>query len=62
MKDLKKYFETGVTLDVSWRRTQLQALIRMVEENEDALARALHQDLGKTPQEAWLTEIVFVVH
>lgn len=62
MKDLKKYFETGVTLDVSWRRTQLQALIRMVEENEDALARALHQDLGKTPQEAWLTEIGFVVH
>ena len=55
---LRKTFATGRTRDVAWRKRQLEALERMVTENEPAIADALAQDLGRKPFESWLADIV----
>ena len=54
---LRKTFATGRTRDVAWRKQQLQALEKMVVDNEPAIAVALEQDLGRKPFEAWLADI-----
>jgi aldehyde dehydrogenase (NAD+) len=57
---LRRTFASGRTRPLEWRRRQLEALERMMVEQEDALAAALHSDLGKPLQEAWLAELSFV--
>jgi aldehyde dehydrogenase (NAD+) len=54
---LRKTFASGRTRDVAWRKRQLEALEKMVTENEPAIAAALEQDLGRKPFEAWLADI-----
>ena len=44
----------------SERLEQLNKLLRLIDENEEALAEALHKDLGKPRFEAVLGEINFV--
>lgn len=55
---LRKTFASGRTKDVAWRKRQLQALEKMVADNEAAIAAALEQDLGRKPFESWLADIV----
>jgi aldehyde dehydrogenase (NAD+) len=54
---LRKTFATGRTRSVEWRKQQLQALEKLVVDNEPAIADALAQDLGRKPFEAWLADI-----
>jgi aldehyde dehydrogenase (NAD+) len=54
---LRDTFKTGRTRSLEWRKQQLQALERMMTENEAAIADALNQDLGRSPFEAWLADI-----
>ncbi|MEA1952160.1 MAG: aldehyde dehydrogenase family protein, partial [Planctomycetota bacterium] len=54
-------FDSGRTQDASWRLDQLDALRRLLEENEDRLFGALHEDLGKPATEAWAGELGFLV-
>jgi aldehyde dehydrogenase (NAD+) len=54
---LRKTFATGRTRDVAWRKRQLEALERLVTENEGLIAEALAKDLGRKPFEAWLADI-----
>lgn len=56
----RRYFETGVTRPVSWRRCQLEVLFAALERHESSLLAALHEDLGKPPLEAWVSEIGFL--
>ncbi len=51
----------GRTLPADWRRRQLDALVSMLEDNEETFSAALKADLGKPAAEAWLTEISFVI-
>jgi aldehyde dehydrogenase (NAD+) len=57
VRRLRATFATGRTRDIAWRKRQLLALERLMTENEDAIARALEQDLGRAPFEAWLADI-----
>ena len=57
VRRLRATFATGRTRDIDWRKRQLLALERLMTENEDAIARALEQDLGRAPFEAWLADI-----
>lgn len=50
-------FDDGRTGDVGWRRQQLAALGRLLEDNAGAIEQALGRDLGKPPFEGWLTDI-----
>ena len=52
----RKFFATGATLDVSFRIAALKKLYKALQENEQAIAQALHSDLGKSAQESFLCE------
>lgn len=58
VRRLRDTFKTGRTRTVEWRKQQLEALERMMTENEGAIAEALEKDLGRSPFEAWLADIV----
>ena len=53
----RKYFRTGETLDVRWRKQQLEKLKNAVILNKDMLQEALFDDLGKSPVEAYLCDV-----
>jgi aldehyde dehydrogenase (NAD+) len=55
-----QYFDTNTTRDISWRISQLQAIKRLVIENEQALLDALQDDLAKPTLEAWITEVSYI--
>ncbi|MEE4331251.1 MAG: aldehyde dehydrogenase family protein [Wenzhouxiangella sp.] len=54
---LREAFATGKTRSLDWRRSQLDALERLLDENEEAIEQALSIDLGKPPQEVLLGEV-----
>jgi aldehyde dehydrogenase (NAD+) len=58
---LRATFATGRTKDVSWRRHQLRALRRLLVDQKDVFAGALHDDLGKSPTESHVMELGFLV-
>ena len=51
----------GKTKTYAWRKAQLEALHRMLSENEAAFVKALNADLGKSEAEAFTTEIGFLL-
>lgn len=58
---LQQSFMLGKTRTLAWRRAQLDALQRMLSENERAFAEALMADLSKSETEAFTTEIGFLL-
>ncbi|XP_018326276.1 aldehyde dehydrogenase, dimeric NADP-preferring [Agrilus planipennis] len=56
----RQYFNTGATKHVQFRKQQLQALNRMLDENSKDLEIALAKDLNKSPMESQITEIEFL--
>jgi aldehyde dehydrogenase (NAD+) len=54
---LRQTFATGRTRNVEWRKEQLNALKRLMVENETKVADALDKDLGRSPFEAWLADV-----
>jgi len=57
----RRAFDTGRTKPRAWRAAQLKALRTMLVDHEAELAAALHADLGKSANEAWVTETGFLV-
>lgn len=53
-------FESGKTLDISYRKKQLAQLLKLVQENEELFVQALHQDFRKPRFEAIMTDTDFV--
>jgi aldehyde dehydrogenase (NAD+) len=54
---LKQFFASGATRPVAFRKQQLDALKNALDRYEPRLLSALKTDLGKSAQEAYLTEI-----
>lgn len=54
---LRATFRSGRTRPLEWRVQQLQAIMKMVQENEDAVMDALRSDLRKSRHEAFITEV-----
>jgi aldehyde dehydrogenase (NAD+) len=54
---LRQTFASGRTRSVEWRQHQLKQLEKMMLENEEAVAAALEEDLGRSTFEAWLADI-----
>ncbi|QLL07785.1 aldehyde dehydrogenase family protein [Mycobacterium vicinigordonae] len=54
---LRKTFASGRTRSYEWRKQQLLALARLVEENEPAIAAALEEDLDRNHVEAFIADI-----
>ncbi len=53
----REFFESGKTRDVKWRRKVLIRLRNALKDNVELLQAALKEDLGKSPEEAYMTEI-----
>ena len=53
----RKYFRTGETLDISWRKKQLKKLRDAVIAHETEFENALAEDLGRSRVEAYLCDI-----
>ncbi len=54
------FFGSGATLDISFRKQQLKKLASAIDKYQDRLAQALWEDLHKSFQEAYLTELGLV--
>ena len=54
-------FQSGVTRPLAWRKAQLEAMIRMLEEHQDEFSAALKTDLGRGVEEAWLYDLGFTI-
>ncbi|WP_245153541.1 aldehyde dehydrogenase family protein [Chlorobaculum sp. 24CR] len=57
---LRRYFDSGSTRSLEWRRGQLRGLDAFLREREAAIAEAIHADLGKPVAETWLTETAWL--
>ena len=57
----RDFFRSGKTLDIKFRKESLRALKRAMEKWEKPLADALWQDLHKSYEEAYLTELSIVL-
>lgn len=50
-------FRSRRTRSVAWRKAQLQAILKLLDENEEEIFEALRQDLGKHPVESYRDEV-----
>lgn len=57
----KAFFDTGVTLNVDFRINGLKNLRQAIKAQNDNIASALKQDLGKSATEAYMSEIGLVL-
>ncbi|KAJ1280193.1 hypothetical protein BS78_04G212500 [Paspalum vaginatum] len=55
--ELREVYESGRTRGLEWRLSQLRGLVRLLEEEEEAIFDALHQDLGKHRAESFRDEV-----
>ncbi|SEQ21433.1 aldehyde dehydrogenase (NAD+) [Virgibacillus subterraneus] len=67
MENIKKlvdnqqdFFQSGESLDYSFRKNQLKALKRMLKNNEQKIYQALKDDLNKSEHETLTTELGFL--
>lgn len=58
---LREAFVRGKTRPLAFRRQQLEALRRMMSENEERWFEALAKDLGKPTLEAYASEVGFIL-
>ncbi|MEX1217509.1 MAG: aldehyde dehydrogenase family protein [Acidimicrobiales bacterium] len=58
--NLRSNYDKGLTRPLSWRKRQLEQMLKMLNENEDAFLAALATDLGKPSVEGFITDIAFV--
>ena len=56
----KAFFQSGATLDITFRKQMLNKLLKAMNKWEGRLADALWKDLHKSYEEAYLTEISIV--
>ena len=56
LQNMRRYFESGITLPYAFRREQLLALKRAIEAHEEEIYAALRSDLRKSKEEAFASE------
>lgn len=61
LQSQRDFLGTHQTKDIGFRVRQLKALKETIQKHESAIAEALFQDLGKSYEEAYLTEISVVL-
>ena len=59
LNQLQEIVLSGMTRRESWRRKQLHVLSNLLENHQQQILNALHQDLGKPPTEGFF-EIIAV--
>lgn len=54
VKNLRKTFNTHVTKTLSWRKYNLNQLLKLIEENSEELCASLKKDLNKVRKPRYL--------
>ncbi|KAK7938360.1 hypothetical protein WMY93_001686 [Mugilogobius chulae] len=62
LQRLRTSFRSGMTISENFRRAQLKQLLCLLQDNEDRLLNALHQDLAKPKFEAIVSELDIVIN
>ena len=62
VKELRDEFLSGKTRSYEWRVTQLKNIIKMSEDREQDIVKALHSDIGKPEFESSIYEVVSWFH
>ncbi|OVA03902.1 Aldehyde dehydrogenase NAD(P)-dependent [Macleaya cordata] len=57
VEELRESFRSGKTKCENWRKSQLKALLTLLNDQETEIFKALHQDLGKHQNEAYRDEV-----
>ena len=57
----REFFNSGVTLDIEFRKAQLKKLKQMIINNQELIIEALHEDLGRCAVESYFCDIGDVV-
>ncbi|KAK3205299.1 hypothetical protein Dsin_019345 [Dipteronia sinensis] len=57
LEDMREYYSSGITKQVSWRKSQLEKLLILLKEKRVDIFKALKKDLGKHHVEAFRDEI-----
>ena len=60
LESQRKFFNSGATLDIEFRKQMLQRLLEAMEKWEKPLSEALWHDLHKSYKEAYMTELSIV--
>jgi len=60
VKSQQEFFAMKGLNKVEQRISILEKLKRVIQENEEDFVQALHKDLGKSPFEAYVSEIGFI--
>lgn len=58
----KEYFNSEVTRPVEFRIHQLKSLRKLIRQHEQILLDALYKDLGRSPIESYLSEMMLVIN
>lgn len=58
----RQFFHTKKTWDIAFRKKALNTLKEKIKKYEPQIIVALEKDLGKSPQEAYLTELGVIYH
>ncbi len=61
VKRQQAFFATGRTLNLDWRRDQINVICRMVEDNADRIIAAMKADLGRPAHEAFSSEVAILI-
>lgn len=61
LNDMRAFFASGATKDPAFRIAGLRRLRHAIRTQRSAIEEALRSDLGKSPEEAFLTEIQLVI-
>ena len=61
LQNQRDFFASGKTLDVSWRISQLKELREAIRSHEAQILRALNEDLGRHPAEAYFCDIGSII-
>jgi len=56
LQNMRRYFESGITLPYAFRKEQLLAIKRSIEAHEEEIYEALRSDLNKSKEEAFASE------
>ena len=62
VEKMRSVFNSGRTKSIEWRKRQLEAIVRMIDEKEDEMCDAMKKDLNKVLSEKKFTyfhEILF---
>ncbi len=57
LEQQKRYFESGKTISVEGRKVELELLKAAIQLHEQDILEALHEDLGKSSTEGYMSEV-----